>query len=83
MTDPDGETDVRSRNGHGDLPGGEQWVDAQNYEFHMGGRDAGEYMVTASSDLTAKVDFNDNGRFDEGEVDHWNAQCSTDFDIFE
>ena len=81
VTGPGNQIQPKQRSGHGDLPGGERWVDAQNYSFHMGGKPAGRYTVTASSDLTAKVDFNNNGQFGEGEVADWNAKCSTVFDI--
>ena len=83
VTYPNGSTDVRNRSDEGDnLPAGERWVDAQNYKFPMGGKPRGRYKITASSDLTAKVDFNNDGDFaDQGEVDTWEAECSTDFEI--
>ena len=83
VTGPGKKIKPKQRSGHGDLPGGERWVDAQNYSFHMGGKPAGHYTVTASSDLTAKVDFNNNGQFDKDEVAYWKAKCSTDFRIEE
>ncbi len=61
VTYPNGSTDVRNRSDEGDnLPAGERWVDAPNYKFPMGGKPRGRYKITASSDLTAKVDFNKN-----------------------
>ena len=84
VTYPNGSTDVRNRSDEGDnLPAGERWVDAPNYKFPMGGKPRGRYKITASSDLTAKVNFNKNDVFEpeQGEVDHWNAECSTVFDI--
>ena len=38
QVDPITKIHPKERSGEGDLPGGDRWVDAQNFSFHMGGK---------------------------------------------
>ena len=66
--------------------GGKGWVaidDSASHpgdlRFNMRNKREGEYTINASSNLSAKADFNGDGVFDS--FHDWDASCSTDFDI--
>ncbi len=66
--------------GDGTAPRNDWWVeatDSSHFRFSLNGKPDGLYTIHASSDLTVKADFDNNGSLES--VDGFHASISTDF----
>lgn len=64
---------------HGWVNASSSWSACKSFSFNMTNKDEGIYTIHGSSSVTAKIDFDGDGNFDDKHT--WNASTSTGFKI--